>query len=53
MVGLKKSGINKVALVVFDRNKKGNNFWEKIGFTTREDLVYRDKTIVEMVRIDT
>ncbi len=50
---LKKLDINKVALVVFDRNQNGNAFWEKQGFIKREDLVYRDKSITEMVRIDT
>lgn len=50
---LKNCGINKVALVVFDRNADGNDFWEKQGFTVREDLVYRNKAIAEIVRIDT
>lgn len=50
---LKRNGINKVALVVFDKNKNGNAFWEKIGFTQRNDLVYRNKAISEMIRIDT
>lgn len=50
---LKANGIIKVALVVFDRNQDGNSFWEKQGFTKREDLVYRNKTLTEMVRIDT
>lgn len=50
---LKKQGINKVALVVFAKNKDGNAFWEKRGFTMREDLIYRNKSLVEMVRIDT
>ena len=45
---LKTEGINKVALVVFSKNKLGNLFWEKIGFRKREDLIYRDKTINEM-----
>ena len=53
MDALKANGINKVALVVFDRNKDGNAFWEKFGFTVREDLVYRNKTISELIRIDT
>ncbi len=48
-----KLGINKVALVVFERNRTGNEFWEKIGFTKRNDLVYRNKTLVEFERIDT
>jgi hypothetical protein len=46
-------GINKVALVVFSKNEKGNAFWEKLGFAARDDLVYRNKTLTEMVRIDT
>lgn len=53
MKALKKCGINKVALVVFERNQSGNGFWEKLGFTVRDDLIYRNKSIVEMVRIDT
>jgi len=48
-----KLGINKVALVVFERNRIGNEFWKKIGFTKRNDLVYRNKTLVEFERIDT
>ena len=50
---LKALGIHKVTLVVFAKNKDGNSFWEKLGFTTREDLVYRNKAITEMIRIDT
>ena len=53
MGALKALGINKTALVVFSKNEGGNAFWEKSGFTLREDLVYRNKTIMEMVRIDT
>lgn len=53
MDALKDCGINKVALVVFDRNESGNVFWEKQGFTAREDLVYRNKAIAEIIRIDT
>ena len=53
MDALKSNGIKKVALVVFDRNEIGNAFWEKIGFTARDDLVYRNKAISELTRIDT
>ena len=53
MGALKALGINKTALVVFSKNEGGNAFWEKSGFTSRDDLVYRNKTITEMVRIDT
>ena len=50
---LKGLGINKVALLVFERNKVGNEFWEKLGFTAREDVVYRNKELMDIIRIDT
>ncbi|MCL2058507.1 MAG: GNAT family N-acetyltransferase [Oscillospiraceae bacterium] len=53
MSALEREGINKAALVVFGKNDKGNAFWEKQGFTTREDLIYRNKAITELKRIDT
>jgi len=53
MSELSALGINKVALVVFDRNETGNAFWESQGFTVRNDLVYRNKALAEIVRIDT
>lgn len=46
-------GIHKAALVVFERNAAGNAFWEKLGFTVRDDLTYRNRTLTEMIRIDT
>jgi len=53
MTSLEKEGINKVALVVYGKNDIGNNFWEKYGFITRDDLVYRNKNIKELIHIDT
>lgn len=53
MAALEKEGINKVALVVFDKNETGNGFWERIGFTERNDLIYRNKNIHDLKRIDT
>lgn len=53
MIALEKEGINKVALVVFERNEVGNSFWENTGFMVRDDLVYRNKNIQDMSRIDT
>lgn len=50
---LEKEGIHKVSLVVFKKNETGNGFWEKIGFTGRDDLVYRNKNIHELKPIDT
>ncbi len=53
MAALEAEGIIKVNLVVFSRNEKGNAFWEALGFTCRDDLTYRNKTIREAVRTDT
>ncbi len=50
---LQKAGITKAALVVFDKNETGNNFWEKTGFTIRKDLIYRNRALTDIVRIDT
>lgn len=50
---LKKLGINKAALVVFERNSDGNRFWESVGFTVRNDLIYRNLALTEMIRKDT
>lgn len=53
MDALDKEGINKVGLVAFARNEIGNGFWENIGFAERDDLVYRNKNIHDLTRIDT
>ncbi len=53
MNALEREEIRKVLLVVFKKNEKGNAFWEKQGFTTRNDLIYRNKEITQAGRIDT
>lgn len=53
LAALKREGINKVALVVFESNEAGNSFWESNGFSVRDDLVYRNKALTDIVRIDT
>lgn len=50
---LKEEGINKVALLVFNRNEIGNAFWDKQGFIAREDITYRNKELNRIIRIDT
>lgn len=50
---LRNEGISKVALVVFSHNEDGNAFWESLGFAMREDLAYRNRALVTMVRKDT
>ena len=39
---LRDCGISKVALLAFACNVGGNAFWESMGFTSRDDLVYRN-----------
>ena len=53
LIVLDELKIHKVALVVFKRNTEGNRFWEKLGFSVREDLIYRNQARTEMTRIDT
>ena len=53
MAALEKEGIHKAALVVFERNTLGNAFGERIGFEERTDLVYRNRSIHALERIDT
>lgn len=53
MDALAREGIAKAALVVFARNEQGNRFWQNRGFTTRDDIIYRNKTITDFTRFDT
>ena len=53
LAALKEEGINKVALLVFNRNEVGNAFWESQGFIVRDDVAYRNRALTEIVRIDT
>ena len=45
MEALRKEQINKVSLIAFTKNDIGNAFWNKIGWTEREDLNYYDFTL--------
>ncbi|MCL2050807.1 MAG: GNAT family N-acetyltransferase [Lachnospiraceae bacterium] len=42
---LRKEGITKISLIAFRHNIIGNAFWEKIGWTKREDLNFYDFTL--------
>ena len=50
---LGNEGISKAAMVAFERNEEGNAFWKQQGFLKREDLIYRNRTLREMKKIDT
>lgn len=45
MEALRKEKINKVSLIAFTQNDIGNAFWNRIGWTKREDLNYYDFTL--------
>jgi ribosomal protein S18 acetylase RimI-like enzyme len=53
LAALHAEGIHKAALVVMANNATGNAFWEQLGFTTRPDLVYRNRELDELLRYDT
>ena len=53
LAALEAEKISKVALLTFKYNEAGNAFWERQGFTLREDLNYRNRALVALKRIDT
>ncbi len=53
LAALEAEGIHKAALLVFNRNGDGNAFWERQGFTAREDVTYRNRALTALRRIDT
>lgn len=53
LAAMKEAGITKAALLVFKRNEAGNAFWERQGFTLREDVAYRNRELTKLTRIDT
>ena len=44
---LRAEGINRVGMLVFSDNQRGNAFWESQGWQTRPDLNYRNKSLNE------
>jgi ribosomal protein S18 acetylase RimI-like enzyme len=44
---LRDEGINKVSLIAFGANAAGNEFWNKIGWSYRDDLNYYDYNLNE------
>jgi ribosomal protein S18 acetylase RimI-like enzyme len=46
LAALRAEGITKVMLVAMKSNEAGNSFWESLGFTKRDDLVFRNLRII-------
>ena len=53
LAALAQEGIAKAALVVFARNTAGNAFGQRFGFGEWPDLLYCDRALTEIRRIDT
>lgn len=47
MEALKREKISKISLIAFTENDVGNAFWNRIGWTKREDLNYYDFVLDE------
>ena len=47
MEALKAEEINKLSLIAFTKNDIGNAFWNRIGWTKRQDLNYYDFSLNE------
>ena len=50
---LRARGLIKVALLAFAHNHTGNTFWDEQHFAAREDVVYHEKVLRTVHRIDT
>lgn len=46
---LHKEGIQKIFILVFEDNEKGNAFWEKQGYSLRTNLNYRNKSLNDQI----
>ena len=49
---MRKEGIIRVNLFVYEDNDEGKYFWNTQGFTVREDLDYMDRDLEEVVSIN-
>lgn len=50
---LRALGVSKAFLVAFRRNATSNAFWERMSFSERLDITYRDRALRDIVRSDT
>lgn len=49
---MREQKIPKVFLVVYKDNDVGNALWDGLGYTVREDILYRDFVLMPMKRIN-
>ncbi|MBP5438035.1 MAG: GNAT family N-acetyltransferase [Treponema sp.] len=48
-VALKKEGIQKIFGLVFKDNETANSFWERMGYSLRTNLNYRNKSLNDAI----
>ena len=49
---LKAEGIIKIGLFALASNTPGNKFWGRMGFSERNDIIYRDKKLTDIKEIN-
>lgn len=47
--GLKKEGIQKIFCIVFSNNDEANSFWEKMDYSLRTNIIYRNKSLNDQI----
>ena len=52
IMALQCEGIVKIACMVFTDNNRGNRFWDSVGINPRNDIIYRDKMIINAQQVD-
>ncbi len=50
LAAMDEKSITTVALVASTANEACNGFWERMGFVEREDLTYRNRSLVKIGR---
>ncbi|MBR4955682.1 MAG: GNAT family N-acetyltransferase [Clostridia bacterium] len=50
---VRAEGIVKMAVVLFAKNSRGSEFWQRQGFVKRDDLEYQDQFILPVERVIT
>ena len=49
MTALQELGVSKVGLLSFTDNEAASAFWDRMGFTVRDDLTYRNRALIRLV----
>lgn len=53
IAAIRAEGIVKMGVVLFAKNSRGSEFWQRQGFVKRDDLEYQDQFILPVERVIT